>query len=335
VLQILHVSDLHLFVPGALQKDLLLLKSQGGGFPLQQIAHLFTFSWGPAQDALPHAFRMVAGNVPATLILTGDIAALPYDHPQDIEQHYYRYVNCLLGALPPDSRSVVLLGNHDWPMKADTPFRNTSFDSQLRVLSGPRAVYRSVDGHIVIIFAIDTTRAILPATGALNALDPHTDTYLKEQFRRGRSGLLTTEDGALISGKTYRNSLKILLLHHYPLPATSYWGRLGWFEDRFLRLLDRAHLIDICKGEIDLFLFGHSHLPCIQVHRGHVMIDCGSTLATSTVASPPDAQFQKITVNDSGIIEVISYVFDGSRSDYIECDRSYFRRAASGLWGVI
>ncbi len=328
MLQILHISDLHLFIPGSLHDDFVQLK-KNQGFPYRQLAQLYTFAWTPAQNALADALHKVAGDQPALLILTGDIGALPYATAPDVEACFYSYVRSLIDVLAPSSEILIILGNHDWTDGQTTPFSTTSFDTVHQVRGGSRTAYFSQGVSKAIIYLVDSTNAILPATGEVSQASLN---YLRDHFRDGHNGAFVLRDQSLVSQDSYDQAIKVLVLHHYALPSTAYWGRLRWWEHLELRLRNRPGLMRVCRNEIDILLFGHSHCPTFQARGGPIMIDAGSTLGTITVASPPDAQFQRILVQDPRTVQVEGYVWDGIKSDFVNCSRMPFRRNKTGVW---
>jgi 3',5'-cyclic AMP phosphodiesterase CpdA len=327
MIQLLHISDLHLFTPGTL--GFLLSRFQA---TLKRLGHVpyvgeaYSFAYQPAQDELPAALRQVAEDLPTVLVLTGDICSLPYEHPLHhyIDPILYEYVATLFRTRDVPFVFLPILGNHDLDHNGYSNFRGTRFDIHHNILSYPRTFVHRVAGIDIVFFVINTAATILPATGKI---DPNTLTYLSTRFTAGLNGRLKR-----LSAEQYRRAIKILLLHHYPLPRNAYGQRLSRLDDFSLRLKNARDLLDKCRNKIDIFLFGHSHLPVRDVVMGSIMIDAGSTLA-SNGSSPRNAQFQSLRILNADAISVLGFVWDDSIATYRAIDpRRLCQRDSNGHW---
>ena len=265
-MQLIHISDLHLFQPLGLHNGILYLQNalqrvlSGASF-----AHLYTFAYHNAQRELPNALRGVLSSEDTIFTVTGDIAALPYDDPtRDIDGKYYPYISSLITAVGADA-AIMLLGNHDWPLFGSTHFASTRFQTIHRIGDAPRREYFRGSAATLIFFVIDSTSMILPATGEIPAA---TLGSLAQWFSDGTNGALSFDDGTIFTAQQYADALKIGLLHHFPISQAAYGGRLSWPAYFSQYLKNRRDLINICRSDIDLFLFGHSHHPLVDESGG-------------------------------------------------------------------
>jgi 3',5'-cyclic AMP phosphodiesterase CpdA len=333
VLKIVHISDLHLALPYGVHRAILdisqLLQNVPGG---SWITKRYTYAYEPAQDELPNALRGCLIGNEALLAITGDIAAAPYDNPNDIANEYYRYVSELRSAAD-GAKLLPILGNHDFPFTSPTPFKKTDFDRVHQITVLPRYEYFRGSTTTLIFFLLNSTDAILPATGEVPG---PTLAWLKDAFTQGHQRGLTFQDGMQFDPKEYDFALKIGVLHHFPLPRSAYGVRLGLFEYLLNRLINWPNVIDTCKGEIDLLLFGHSHVPVLTVIEGMIAVDAGSTLACDSANSPVDAQFQLIQIHDQRTIEVISHRWDdGKPRMFVPVSPVRFERKPIGEWVTV
>lgn len=304
MIQVIHISDLHLWVPGNLGGMFAWLS---GNLPF--VHHVYTFADEAIKFALPMELNQIAAAYPTILALTGDIAAWPNDHSSDIEGEYYTYIEQVRSLLPHDPKLALVLGNHDWgngqPFnRHDTHFLNTSFQ-RLYNIATPRCFTIRSSNVKAVFFLIDSNEAVLPATGRI---DPDTLDFLRQGFDDGRQGRLLN-----LSTEDFNDALKILLLHHPPLPYTAYTGVVNWSTYHLLELINAPDLMSVCGDYIDLFLFGHIHIPIRTSYNGFVMIGAGTTLGTEVTASSPTPNLQRIRISNSDTINVESFFWkDGA-----------------------
>jgi len=269
MLRILHISDFHLVSGSATVSGVFsFLSSQG--FPI--LAQYYGFADQIVQAALPIELARIASGVPSIVALTGDIAAWPYDAPPLIDADYHPYVQSLAAALPPTSKTLPILGNHDWEIPlitVSTPFLQTNFQTDYEIADSRVRVFAANDLHVVF-FLIDSNRGIIPATGEVT---PQTRSFLGQAFADGRTGQLG------ISDSEYDAAIKLLLLHHSPLPYHEYGGSLSRRDARSLELTNALPLLDLCKDDVDILLFGHTHIATVKSFRGFIAIDGGTALA--------------------------------------------------------
>jgi 3',5'-cyclic AMP phosphodiesterase CpdA len=269
MLRILHISDFHLVSGSATLSGVFgFLSSQG--FPI--LAQYYSFADQIIQAALPIELARIASGVPSIVALTGDIAAWPGDAPPLIDAHYHPYVQSLAAALPPSSKILPILGNHDWEIPfttVSTPFLQTNFQTDYEIADSRVKVFGANNLHVVF-FLIDSNKGILPATGEVTH---NTQSFLGQTFADGRKGQLG------ISGSEYDAAIKLLLLHHSPLPYHEYGGSLSRRDARSLELTNALPLLNLCKDDVDILLFGHTHVATVKSFEGFITIDAGTTLA--------------------------------------------------------
>jgi len=338
LLQVVHLSDLHLFLPTAsLQRAIQdlqnkLQQSWAAKIPgIRSLTHTYSYAFQTAQRELPNSLRRAIPDEPTVLAITGDIAALPYDSAQDIDNEYYSYV-CSLVVASRAKLLLTLLGNHDWDLAGSTPFQATKFETNLKITSMPRPEYFPGSNVTVIFFVIPTTNNIFPAVGDVKST---TIGFLKRSFEEGRKGQLKFNDGKVFTEGEYRAAFKVVLMHHFPLPHSAYGGRISWLQYCDLRLRNRSELLRTCQDEIDTFMFGHSHEPCVNQRNGFIMVDAGSTLATDSAYAPRDAEFQMIQLHDTDKVNVLSYRWDRTLARFDITSNAPFRRSKARRWWLV
>jgi predicted phosphodiesterase len=321
MMQILHASDLHLFSTGTLATH------PAATYP--PLNQLYSRSYPQAQQRLRRGLFEAADGRPSAFIISGDIVAFPDEAFDAINQEHYDYIESLRSSLPPPSPLLAILGNHDWDRNQVTNFRNTRFDTVRRILQRPTMVYYPESPIPVLFFLVETTHQIYPARGEI---DNRTLAYLRARFDDGRNGRLSFRRSARLSGYEYDQAMKILVLHHYPLDLAAYQGRLSSIVHFFLLLRNWRSLIWDCRRNVDLFLFGHSHIPNVVALAGSVFIDCGSTLATSWYGPPLDAQFQKISTENQQQIKVESFKWRDDLDRFTISQEATFSKSPSRRW---
>jgi 3',5'-cyclic AMP phosphodiesterase CpdA len=326
MVQIIHISDLHLFVPRTASGHLQRLISH---IPIPRLRQLCGFAFPYAQDALPKAVKDAAAAIPSVLAVTGDTAAWPYDSRRSIDQVYYRYLQDLARGLAASSLSLVTLGNHEWTPDNRTEFRGTGFDHQYEVFNNPRVKFFRFGGVTVLFFIIDTTTAIWPAQGTVQ--QPTID-FLRDQFTAGRNDRLRVGGGRIqLSSREYAEAVKIVLLHHHTLPNTAYAANLSPLMYSTLKLTNKDDLLHTCRDDIDVFMFGHTHEPRQKEEYGTVMIDAGSATASDPAVPPTNAQFQLVKIENRDSIKVIPHLWKTQLDDFEPQTEAEFYRIA-GRW---
>jgi 3',5'-cyclic AMP phosphodiesterase CpdA len=323
MLQIIHISDLHLTAPGS---GAALKAWLANKFP--PVAHFYSVAKPYIRYGLRRDLKNIAllSPTPIVLALTGDITAWPYDTDQKIER-YYDYIEELISFLPIGSILLPVLGNHDWIDDYTTGFSSTRFQQVYRITE-PRYIPFDVDGIKAIFFLIDSNNGFTPAAGLV---DGNTLTWLERSFQDGQQGRLKRiSPGGLeerISPEDYNGAVKIVLLHHPPLPVSAYGGAFLPFDyKKHVELVNAQNLVKVCGGNIDMFLFGHTHIPTGQAFDGFVMINAGPTLAIPPPTSWFLPNFQMIRILDRDAIEVQTFYWVMGRFSSLGCKPITFRR---------
>src|SRR5262249_5901009 len=101
-----------------------------------------------------------------------------------------------------------------------------------------------------------------------------------------------------------------------------------------------TNLLDECKDDIDVFMFGHTHFPTISAYDGYVMISAGPTLALGNSAINKrrsfEANFQAVRIQDRNTVEVETFYWMGGKFSTFGSKPLSFRRglAAGSARGV-
>lgn len=322
--QIIHISDFHLVAKGTWQA---LLAQAAQVYPLgRHLPNLYSVAIPSIKAELLSAVPRLAKGQPSALVITGDISASPTVQLPTINGEFYCYVSSLIRALPADSVLVPLLGNHDWHDTQGVGVRQTNFsgsklDTEYEVQKERYEFFDQSDPP-VIFFILDSSEFMVPATGDIK---PSGFKLLKDGFDAGpKSGLNNLRDDE------YERAFKVVLLHHSPVQQLTYDGLLApWWYQR-LELKNRDQLLDICKEDIDMFLFGHMHVPLPIADDGFIMIDAGSAIALPPRTSVPSCTIQVIRVEDSNSVMVETHSYSWSAGDFLPAgSRSFRKRSAA------
>lgn len=329
MLQILHVSDFHL-TSGIVQSFGSLGAWIKWASSVPPLAHYYTTANRRIQRALAVELARIAASQPTQLVLSGDIAAWPGDSSNVINSVYYNYVAGLRNALVAGCQLFAVLGNHDWgdglPFQHTTNFVATQFQQQYQIIDS--RVYRVQAGGLnAVFFLIDSNVTMVPATGYIA---PGALNFLQQAFQNVRTRM---------SPQEYEGAVKILVLHHSPLPYSAYDLSLTRREGRQLELTNAQNLLSACKDDIDVFLFGHTHIPTRQVYDGFVMLDGGTTLGSTFWTWFP-ANLNLLRIVDSDTIDVQSLSWVRTHFSSHGTKVTTFRRGAGsstslgrGRWG--
>jgi 3',5'-cyclic AMP phosphodiesterase CpdA len=327
MLRILHISDFHL-VAGKIGLSAVFAFLSQQGFPV--LSQYYSFADQIIQRALPIELTRVAAGVPSVLALTGDIAAWPGDSSTLIDAHYYPYVASLESSLPLSSVILPVLGNHDWQIGVarSSPFIQTQFQQNYDIVN-PRIFLFSVSNVHAIFLLIDTSMAILPATGEVS---PHALSFLQNSFAEGRAGNLG------ISADKYSKAIKLLILHHSPLPPHAYGGLLSRRDARSLELTNAVDLLRLCKDDLDVLLFGHTHVATAKSFEGFVTIDAGTTMARTRRSEPCTLHVIDLLDKDTIVVQPLHWIkgaFTSQGYHPITFRRGYTTSPVlgSGRWG--
>lgn len=323
MLQIIHISDLHLIAPSHWNS----LKARLAKIP--PLAHFYAVAAPHIRDkGLPEAIEHVALSSPApsVLVLTGDIAANPSASGPAIDDHF-DYIEelrkRLRSSLPLGSEFLAVLGNHDWEDDDTTNFSGSQFQQIYRITEPRILPLIHVGGVKCIFFLIDSNNGFLPGYGLV---DDTTLTCLEGWFQDGPRGGISG-----ISREDYNEAAKILLLHHPPLPVSAYRGAFSPFHYRMcIGLQNAQRLHQICADHIDMFLFGHTHIPTCQPFGGFVMVNAGPTLMMPPPSSWFLPNFQVIRIVDRDTIEVETFYWVNARFSSLGYKPVTFRRGIGG-----
>lgn len=318
VVQIVQVSDLHMIEPESLDNYLRHLSTLPTAFLSRQVLQREDYH---ISVALPSEVAALCRDLPSVVVVTGDISTWPGDTPDIINRHQYALIQNLPRPLYP------VLGNHDWgPLSHATSYSSSGLQAEFNITAPRYEVFTSrVD---VVLFLIDSNIRMFPSQGLV---DDFTRTWLSGLFGEGRQGQL--ED---LSTERYANALKILLLHHMPLDREEYQGALGAIDYWNLQLRDRPGLLGLCKDDIDLMLFGHTHVPLTLAWNGFLMVNCGTT--TGLGGWNGVNNLQRLTIYDDLSVDVQPFNWNGLKF-VAQSSRRYARGVAppgvlgSGRWG--
>lgn len=328
MIRILHLSDFHLYGDIFSVSRLFKVLSSFRFSPLRQT---YSYANDIAKVALPTDLIKLTQELGAVQVddvivaMTGDITAWPAN-PKIIDGQYFGYFKEIKSSVGGSVETLVTLGNHDWggyvfgpriskrrpfvvPGPKLTTFIGTNFDRKYKTTK-PHALVVN-DGKIsVVFFMIQSTDCILPAVGEITE---DSLTFLRDKFREGHKNGLGN-----LSQANYQTAVKIVLLHHSPLERDKYNGALSRREFDELQLLNYPALRDVCANEIDIFLFGHTHVSLPETQDGFVMLDAGTTLADNDKLS-----LNIIRILDRRRIEVTPCFWNSTNSEF-ERGRSVF-----------
>jgi predicted phosphodiesterase len=321
--QIVHVSDFHLFAKGSWQA--LLAQFAQTGQLGRWLPNLYTVALPRIKAALPLAVARIANGQPSALVISGDITTSPKVQLSAINGEYYLYVDSLIGNLPAGSVLVPLLGNHDWdrPFGAgprQTNFSGSHFGTNYQIHEERYEFFDALDPKIVF-FVLDCSDTMVPATGEIK---PSGFKLLSDGFIAGRNNLLGN-----LPDDEYERAFKIVLLHHSPVRQLTYDGLLTPWWYRRLELKNRNPLLDACKEDIDMFLFGHTHVPLPVADEGFIMADAGSAMAVPPHTSLPSCTIQVIRIEDSSSVTVETHSYSWSAGDFLPAGSRSFRKGAA------
>ena len=96
-----------------------------------------------------------------------------------------------------------------------------------------------------------------------------------------------------------------------PLERADYHGALSKIEYWLLQLRDRPGLLTLCKDDIDVILFGHTHVPVAIAENGFVVVNCGTTTGLNSSTSSFRNNIQRLTVYDNLSVDVQEFNWDG------------------------
>jgi 3',5'-cyclic AMP phosphodiesterase CpdA len=301
-LRVVQLSDLHLIEPASLQNYLQYLST----LPAHALAltQLLQREDQNISSALATEVQALCSDLPSIVALTGDISTWPGDPAAVINRHQYP----LVLKLPPPVFAI--LGNHDWgPAWHSTSYSRSKFQRKFAI-TAPRCEVLSQGPVNVVVFMVDSNIRMFPCQGRV---DQMTRDFLSDQFTSGRKGNLLKPDKSRLTAAEYDDALKILLLHHMPLERADYKGALSRFDYWLLQLRDRPGLLTLCKDDIDIMLFGHTHVPLAVAENGFVMVNCGTTTGLLGGTGGLRNNIQRLTVYDDLSVDVQQFNWDGLR----------------------
>ena len=338
MLQIAHISDLHLIDLNNSSVVAQNLHSLANHYT--QVSTYFAYAEPRVQLGLLNDLPIAAKRLPTTVVLSGDIGAWPGDSPTVIDQDYYSYIQMLVRSLPPGSALLPILGNHDWGSSYSPAFRiltgvggthtnyeTTQFESRYSITK-PQFTIKRDSGVTAVFFRIESNISCIPATGRVSST---TLDWLTDTFARGEKGLLglTTDE--------YKSAMKILILHHSPLPLHEYNNAISANDYSQLQLINADQLLYYCRKDVDMILFGHTHLPVARAYDGFLTINAGATL--SIYGSPFLANFHMIRITNPDTVEVETFFWQRPSFSSLGSKPLTFKRGSGsaskgyGRWG--
>ena len=271
----------------------------------------------------------VESGLQAHLALTGDICAWPGDtvnYINSLYQHFNQMIGGSIGVM-----FLPILGNHDWGDQLcnirKTEFINSVFETNHAITKVSSDIVTDQKLNLVF-FRIDSNGMCIPASGSI-LLQTLND--LSTMFKDGKDGAFKDRSQKTLSKLEYEESLKILMVHHSPLLLGDYGGKLNMNEYHSLRLTNINDLLDVCKENIDVFLFGHTHVPLACASDGFVMINAGAALSNDPLLG--NANYHLINIKDRDNIEVATYCWDGRVSFTQQGTPTSFKRGARTFRG--
>ena len=326
MIQIVHISDLH-FIDrqnaAAVARTINFFASH-----IPAVANKFARADLTILPLLISSIRVESG-LQAHLALTGDICAWPGDTVNYINS-LYQHFNQMIGASP-GLMFLPILGNHDWGNQMcnirTTEFINSVFETNHAIAQVSADIV--TDGKLnVVVFRIDSNGMCIPASGDIPI---QTLSDLSTMFKDGKDGAFKDRNQKTLSKLEYEEALKILMVHHSPLLLGDYGGKLNMHEYHSLRLTNLNDLLDTCEDNIDVFLFGHTHVPLASASDGFVMINAGAALSNAALLG--NANYHLINIKDRDNIEVATYYWDGRVSFTKPGSPTCFKRGARTFAG--
>lgn len=289
----------------------------------RHVPNLYNVAIPSIKAELLSALPRLANRQPTALVITGDISASPKAQQPAIDE-FCQYVDDLISVLPAGSVLVPLLGNHDWHDSRgprQTNFAGTLLDKAYDVRDERIEIFDSSDPNL-LFFILDSCGVMVPATGEIK----HSGFgLLAKGFAAGKGG----HWGSI--GIDYDRAFRMVLLHHSPVLQLTYDGLLTpwWYSQ--LELKNPDPLLDACKEDIDMFLFGHTHVPLPVAHDGFIMLDAGSAMALPPRTSLPACTIQVIRVSDDArLVTVETHSYSWTASDFLPAgSRSFAKGSAS------
>lgn len=231
--------------------------------------------------------RLREASCPAHCVVSGDICTWPYDGPTVEEAYGYfsgglvhegRRVGFKRGVR---SRFIFTLGNHDtlyW--RWDQHYRESSFHQVHGAASPVRIRLVRTDHRWVIFFALRTD--FLPSWGWLRSplLHPACLSLLQKFNEDAMAGTNRRLSKLGCDAPTYKRAVKILVLHHSPLPRRDY-RNMSRHKYWLLYLIPRGAIQRFARAVgIHMVLFGHTHQAIDPVEqKGTLYLDGGTASA--------------------------------------------------------
>lgn len=336
-MQVAHISDLH-FVDvnnaSVIARGLHNLSTH-----VSKVATYYAYAEPRVQQGLLLDLPLAANGLRTVVVLSGDISAWPGDPPRVVDD-YYSYIDDVINRLPPGSELLPILGNHDWgntispatfPVfgfgSKHTVYSQTRFEFRHNITK-PRVDVRQDGGVTAVFFMIESNVSCIPATGIVSQT---TLDWLTDTFARGRNDLLG------ITSAEYIKAVKILILHHSPLPLLEYNHAISANDYLQLQLINADPLLHCCKDNVDMLLFGHTHIPVARAYQGFLTINAGAAL--SIHGSPFNANFHMIRILDCDTVEVETFYWLGTSFSSSGSKPITFKRGTGstargyGRWG--
>ncbi|MBN1573093.1 MAG: metallophosphoesterase [Deltaproteobacteria bacterium] len=276
-------------------------------------------------------FESVLGHLldegPHYVVITGDIVEGPTEDlsvPVTMIRNVLRDVKRFFGHAP---RLRVVPGNHDLFYNGMYGFRRTGKFYEL-FTEEERGHHFSPD-DLITVAAFDSNQILEPRGGFLRKMS---------QFLRIMShGLIIERDldefsdwarglKRSIYGSEYRDSFKIALLHHHPMPAK--YNFLPRMADEAYMMLENAgvFLYRLIQEDFSLILHGHRHYPQFcratyydqnGVEKEIGVLGCGSSgKKADEWIRIVGHNFNVITVRGDGSVSAVQY-FKRGTSDFL------------------
>jgi 3',5'-cyclic AMP phosphodiesterase CpdA len=207
-----------------------------------RVLHISDLHFGAHDEVLKESLSdLVIKLRPHVILVTGDLADQP---KSDLLNEARDYLTGLAKHCEPSHadlpRLLVIPGNHDRRYRGTIPHNSKKYDASFRQIAS--SAYFEADN--VWIYGFDSTqKRQFGANGEILSRDI-TD------FIRAYDKLEQAH------GQRFKNSYKIVALHHHPIPIN-----LDSKASRWLTLLNAAEFLDaVLKKNINLILHGHEHI---------------------------------------------------------------------------
>jgi len=269
-------------------KILKLFKSRGQ--MTFKIAHISDVHWESRDDGVSAELAAaLKRESPNLLIFTGDLV----DHPHHVSRAKPWLLDlCNACGISPEENLLVVPGNHDyrfWGNVGFLPLTARFFWKHFKLWRKCRIRIFPVTRHLDVTFLHIDSNPIF-----WGAARGRVGWWELRRVKRALQALPAREQLRV------RNSLKVTLIHHHPLPIP-YGG-----SDTFLFLTDAQRLLQfLAEQKVDMVLHGHKHrAPYSLVSLGNdrviEVLGAGAAVKTSDY-DPRGHNFNLICVEQDGL----------------------------------